>query len=114
MTINIYGIKNCDTMKKAFAWLKAEGLNYEFHDYKQQVLTPELLNTFIDALGYEAMINKRGTTWRNLDETTKDALNETSAKALMLANPSLIKRPLLVYNNHHHLGFKPELYAQIF
>ena len=113
MTI-IYGIKNCDTMKKAFVWLKEAGIDYQFHDYKKEGLTTELLEVFVQQLGWEALINKRGTTWRQLFEEVKNAIDEASAKRIMLDNQSIIKRPLLVHNNHYELGFSGESYQQLF
>lgn len=109
--LTIYGINNCDTMKKARAWLKDQGLEYSFHDYKKNGLNAELLRAWVNQLGWEALINRRGTSWRALSEADREHIDETSAIALMLHNPSLIKRPLLDINGRYLAGFSPELYA---
>ncbi len=92
----IYGIKNCDTIKKARNWLAASGVDFQFHDYRTDGLDSALLDTFIATLGWEALLNTRGTTWRRLDEATRQTINSAAAaKQLMLATPAIIKRPLL-------------------
>ncbi|HDG9786640.1 TPA: ArsC family reductase [Raoultella ornithinolytica] len=92
----MYGIKNCDTIKKARRWLEANHIAYQFHDYRADGLDRELLNTFIAELGWEALLNTRGTTWRKLDETVRAGINNAdAAAALMLEMPAIIKRPLL-------------------
>ncbi|QUJ66750.1 ArsC family reductase [Photobacterium sp. GJ3] len=114
MSTIAYGIKNCDTIKKMKKWLDAQGIDYRFHDYRADGLDPGLLETFEAALGWEAMLNKRGTTFRQLSDEQKNNLNRDNALALMLEHPAMIKRPLLVHNNTYHLGFKPEQYQGIF
>ncbi len=114
MTIHIYGIKNCDTMKKALTWLQGQEKSYLFHDYRTDGLDEALLMSFVCALGWEALLNKRGTTFRNLSEEQKNNLNEHNAIKLMLENPAIIKRPLLCVDGAFHLGFKPEQYQGIF
>jgi len=95
MTV-IYGIKNCDTLKKACRWLDAHGQSYRFHDYRVDGLDKRLLLSFISELGWEALLNTRGTTWRKLDDAQKSAVKDAdSAAALMLEMPAIIKRPLL-------------------
>ncbi|WP_158149121.1 ArsC family reductase [Pantoea agglomerans] len=92
----MFGIKNCDTIKKARRFLADAGVDYHFHDYRADGLNDALLQEFIDALGYQALLNTRGTTWRKLPEIDRDAVTDaSSAKALMLAHPAMIKRPLL-------------------
>ncbi len=92
----MFGIKNCDTIKKARRFLDAANIDYRFHDYRAEGLSDELLQQFIDALGYQALLNTRGTTWRKLPEAEREAItNASQAKALMLAQPAIIKRPLL-------------------
>lgn len=92
----MYGIKNCDTIKKARGFLTAAGIDYRFHDYRADGLSDAQLQEFIDALGYTALLNTRGTTWRKLPEAEREAVTDAdSAKALMLAQPAMIKRPLL-------------------
>lgn len=107
----MFGIKNCDTIKKARKWLEAEGIEYQFHDYKKDGLSAEMLDSWIAGLGWEALINKRGTTWRKLPEDVKDTIDQASAITIMLENTSIIKRPLLVDDaNNTLLGFKAEDY----
>lgn len=111
--MKIYGIKNCDTMKKALKWLDAHETAYEFHDYKKAGLSPELADTFLQNIELEQLINKRGTTYRALDDatTTKiSALDKAVAKQVMLDNPSIIKRPVLEKDGEYLLGFKAEQY----
>lgn len=94
--LTMYGIKNCDTIKKARRWLEAHQIAYQFHDYRADGLDRELLNTFIAELGWEALLNTRGTTWRKLEETVRAGINNAdAAAALMLEMPAIIKRPLL-------------------
>lgn len=114
MTTIIYGIKNCDTMKKAFAWLKDNGIEYQFHDYKKDGISAELLDKFIAELGWEALLNTRGTTWRKLPEEVRANIDEASARAIMLENTSIIKRPVLVSDGRYTLGFKAEQYQEFF
>lgn len=112
--VTMYGIKNCDTIKKARAWLENAGVDYQFHDYKKDGLTAELLNRWISELGWEALLNKRGTTWRKVDESIRDSIDESSARQLMLENPSIIKRPLLDTGSRKVLGFSADEYATLF
>jgi Spx/MgsR family transcriptional regulator len=94
--ITLYGITNCDTVKKARAWLSGQGLNYQFHDFKKQGVPDQRLDTWIETLGWEALVNSRGTTWRRLDDATRaGATDAASARSLMLAHPSVIKRPVV-------------------
>ncbi len=111
--IKIYGIPNCDTMKKARKWLDNNNLDYEFHDYKKDGLSPEMLTRWVKDLSYEALVNKRGTTWRKLPEDTKESIDQASAIQIMLDNASIIKRPLLIDDaDNKLLGFKAEQYQQ--
>ncbi|PWK54301.1 ArsC family reductase [Pleionea mediterranea] len=114
MSISIYGIKNCDTMKKAMTWLNDHNIEYTFHDYKKSGLPAQLADEWLTHIELEHLINKRGTTWRKLDDEVKNNLNKTSAKEIMMENTSVIKRPLLNVNGQYHLGFKPEQYQEIF
>lgn len=95
MTITLYGIRNCDTMKKARAWLDARGVTYAFHDYKVAGIDALTLRAWASSVGWEKLLNRSGTTFRGLAEADKADLNEAKAIALMVANPSLIKRPVL-------------------
>ena len=113
-SITIYGIKNCDTMKKARAWLDSHGVSYDFHDYKTAGIAKDRLKSWSDELGWETLLNRAGTTFRKLPDSDKDGLSEKKALALMLAQPSMIKRPVLDLGTKRLLGFKPELYAQAF
>ena len=114
LSLSMYGIKNCDTIKKARKYLEANNINYQFHDYRADGLNAELLSSFIATLGWEALLNKRGTTWRKLDESLRDSINDaTSAQALMLEMPAIIKRPLLcAADGSMLLGFSEATYQQ--
>ena len=112
MTITIYGIKNCDTMKKARAWLADHGVQYVFHDYKTEGIDRERLAAWAKKVGWETLLNRAGTTFRNLPESDREGLDAAKAIRLMLAQPSMIKRPVLDLGGGHLLvGFKPETYA---
>lgn len=112
--VTLYGIKNCDTIKKARAWLEAAGVAYAFHDYKKDGLSAELLDSFLAELSWEDLLNKRGTTWRALPYDVKAGIDAASAKALMLDNPSIIKRPLLDTGSRKVLGFSADEYTALF
>ncbi|MEA2920995.1 MAG: hypothetical protein QOF07_958 [Bradyrhizobium sp.] len=112
MPITIYGIKNCDTMKKARAWLDGHGVAYDFHDYKTGGIAKEKLKAWSDQLGWETLLNRAGTTFRKLPEADREGLNERKALALMLAQPSMIKRPVLDLGSKLLVGFKPDIYAK--
>lgn len=111
--ITMYGIKNCDTIKKARKWLEQNQLDYQFIDYRQDGLTALQLASFSQQLGWQNLLNTRGTTFRALPAETKDSLTEQSALELMLQQPAMIKRPLLVFNNTFILGFNAEHYHQL-
>jgi arsenate reductase len=112
MTIAIYGIKNCDTMKKARDWLDAQGVAYVFHDYKLEGVNPDRLKTWCKELGWESVLNRAGTTFRKLAVADKENLDAGKAITLMLAQPSMIKRPILDLGSRRLIGFKPELYRE--
>ncbi|MGF1726660.1 ArsC family reductase [Photobacterium nomapromontoriensis] len=114
MSTITYGIKNCDTIKKMKKWLDTENISYTFHDYRTDGLSREMLEQFEAALGWEAMVNKRGTTFRQLSDEQKAGLDQQSAMTLMLEYPAMIKRPLLEHNGSYYLGFKPAQYQEIF
>ena len=111
-SITIYGIKNCDTMKKARAWLDGKGVAYDFHDYKAAGIEKDRLKAWSDKAGWETLLNRAGTTFRKLPDGDKEGLNEKKALALMLAQPSMIKRPVLDIGGKLLVGFKPEVYAK--
>ena len=111
MTI-VYGIPNCDTVKKARAWLAAHGQAYSFHDFKKQGVPPEALTRWVQAAGWEKLLNRRGTTWRALDpESQAAAIDAAGAQSLMLANPSLIKRPVVDWGGSITVGFEADAWA---
>ncbi len=112
LTITLYGIKNCDTMKKAWTWLDAQGVVYRLHDYKVSGVSREQLERWCRLVGWEVLLNRAGTTFRKLPDTDKTGLNESKAIALMLAQPAMIKRPVLETGKEILIGFKPEIYAQ--
>ena len=112
--ITIYGIKNCDTMKKAFKWLDDHGVEYEFHDFKKAGLDEKTLKAWVKQVGWETLVNRRGTTWRKLPESDREGIDEAKAIHLMLDNLSLIKRPVLNTGKTLHVGFKADEYSEIF
>jgi len=113
--VTIYGIKNCDTMKKAIKWLNENNIEHTFHDYRKAGLTREMLLPWEVQLGWLALINKRGTTWRKFSDEIKENVNSASSIELMLANEALIKRPLLdLGDGRLELGFKADRYAELF
>lgn len=107
----LHGIPNCDTMKKARVWLDQHGIPYDFHDYKKLGISAERLNGWADAVGWEVLLNKAGTTFRKLPEADKAGIDRAKAIPLMVEQPSLIKRPVLEHPGGVLVGFKPELYA---
>ena len=113
-TITIYGIKNCDTMKKARAWLDGHGVAYRFHDYKTAGIERGRLEGWAAQVGWESLLNRAGTTFRKLPDEDKQGLAEKKAIALMVAQPSMIKRPVLDVGGKFLVGFKPEQYAEAF
>lgn len=112
--IRLYGIPNCDTVKKARAWLDGHGIEYGFHDYKKLGVDEKMLRRWVKELGWETLLNKRGMTWRKLPDAVRDHIDEASAITLMLDNPVIIRRPVLDTGGERHVGFKPEQYEQIF
>ncbi len=114
MTITIYGIKNCDTMKKARTWLESHGIAYDFHDYKAAGIDRDHLERWAKEAGWEIVLNRAGTTFRALPEADRTDLTKDKAIALMLAQPSMIKRPVLEADGKLLVGFKPDIYAAAF
>jgi len=112
LSVTIYGIKNCDTMKKARAWLDAHHVAYRFHDYKKDGIARAKLETWAKEAGWEALLNRAGTTFRALPEGDKVGLTKDKALALMLAQPSMIKRPVLETERGVLVGFRREIYAE--
>ena len=114
MTITIYGIKNCDTMAKARAWLERHGVDYAFHDYKTAGIERERLETWEKKVGWEVLLNRAGTTFRKLPDKDKSGIDAKKAMALMLKQPSMIKRPVLdLGGGKLVVGFAPERYSEI-
>ena len=113
-SVTIYGIKNCDTMKKARAWLDGRAIAYRFHDYKTDGIAPHMLVDWSREVGWEVLLNRAGTTFRALPEREREGLDEKKAIALMAAQPSMIKRPVLDLDGRLLVGFKPEQYEQAF
>lgn len=112
--ITMFGIANCDTIKKAKKWLENETITFTFHDYRKQGINHELVRQFVAALGSEQVLNKRGTTYRQLTDEQKANIDDEKAIALLVEYPAMIKRPILMHDNTFHIGFKAEQYAEIF
>lgn len=112
--ITIYGIANCDTIKKARKWLDEHDIEYRFHNYKKEGLDESLLRAWVDELGWEALLNKRGMMWRKLDDETKSSIDEAGAIRVMLETPSIIKRPVLDAGDSRYVGFNVDTYQKIF
>jgi len=110
--LTIYGIKNCDTVKKARRWLEDHGIEYQFHDFRQDGLDKKQLSGWVEQLGWEAVVNKRSTTWRNLSDKDKEIKTNSQAVKLLAANPTLIKRPVLEKNKILLIGFKESDYKK--
>ena len=106
----LYGIKNCDTVKKARKWLEAHEIEYQFHDFRVDGLTTEMIENWFSIVSWESLVNKRSTTWRQLDDARKEAIDEQSAATLLLENPTLIKRPVLEIGSEVVVGFSEEDY----
>lgn len=110
----LYGIRNCDTVKKARAWLDTAGVAHSFHDYKTAGVDPARLAGWVDRLGWEALLNRAGTTFRKLPEADKTGLDADKAMALMIAQPSMIRRPVVEHGEALLVGFKPAEWAAAF
>ena len=111
--ITMYGIPNCDTIKKARRWLDAHGVEYRFHDYRKDGITAARLKSWADELGWEALLNRRGTTWRKLPEAEREGLNKSKALGLLAKHPAMIKRPLLDNGRQKLLGFDEAAYSKL-
>ena len=112
--ITVYGIPNCDTIKKAKKWLEANGIDYEFHDYKKKGITKSKLKDWCKQTDWKVLLNRRGTAWRKLDDDTKDNINKTSAIDVMTENTSCIKRPVIETGDDILIGFSAEIYEEAF
>jgi arsenate reductase len=113
VTKTLYGIRNCDTMKKAWTWLDGHAVPYQFHDYKKQGVERDRLEGWVRQVGWEKLLNRAGTTFRKLPEADRQDLTEAKAIELMLAQPSMIKRPVLEADGRLLVGFRPEEYAAL-
>ena len=111
MTTTLHGIRNCDTMKKAWTWLDDHGVAYDFHDYKKQGIERGALEEWVRTVGWEVLLNRAGTTFKKLPDADKLGIDAARAVDLMLAQPSMIKRPVLAMGDRLIVGFKPEVYA---
>ncbi len=111
--ITLYGIKNCDTVKKARRWLDDNGVAYRFHDYRADGLDRRRLGQWVDELGWETLLNRRGTTWRKLPEAVREGIDAATAVQVMLDNPAVIKRPLLDAGTQRVAGFDAEIYRKL-
>lgn len=115
MTITLYGIPNCDTVKKARTWLSSNGTDFVFHDFKKDGITRDLIQTWLRDVPWDVLVNRKGTTWRKLSDEQKAAITDAAtATELMLASPSVIKRPVLFNNKKTTVGFSADLYQHIF
>lgn len=114
MTTTMFGIPNCDTIKKAKKWLEANELDYQFHNYRKDGISEDMVRQFCEQLGWEQVVNKRGTTYRQLTQEQKDSLNQETAIALLVEHSAMIKRPILDVDGTLHIGFKAEQYQQVF
>jgi arsenate reductase (glutaredoxin) len=112
--VTLYGIPNCDTVKKARAWLERQGVGFRFHDFRADGLDRKSLEAWVKQLGWEKVLNKASTTFRDLPDKKKVGLDETRAIALMLESPTMIKRPVLDRAGSFSVGFKPDVYAALF
>ncbi len=112
--MKLYGIPNCDTVKKARAWFDAQGVAYDFHDYKKAGVDAASLRAWIEELGWETILNRAGTTFRKLPDEAKTGLDADKAIVLMLAQPSMIKRPILDLGDRRIAGFRPDVYTDAF
>ncbi|MFS2326036.1 MULTISPECIES: ArsC family reductase [Brucella] len=114
MRVTIYGIKACDTMKKARSWLEDHGIDYAFHDYKKDGLDGATIDRFLKDIEWEKLLNRSGTTFRKLPEEERQNIDAAKARALMLAQPSMVKRPVLDKDGRLTVGFKPDQYEDFF
>ena len=112
--ITVFGIKNCDTIKKARNWLTDQGIEYQFHDFRANGIDRDRIETWIQQTGWETVLNRRGTTWRKLDAAIQDTVNRDNVAALLAEHPAMIKRPVLDIDGDISIGFKPDLYQSIF
>lgn len=114
IVITLYGIKNCDTVKKARKWLDTHNIDYQFHDFREDGLTEDAVAAWLEELGWQNLLNRRSTSWKSLDEQTRLDMDEEAALKTILLHPTLIKRPLLDTGQQRYTGFSAASYAKIF
>ena len=112
--ITVYGIKNCDTVKKACSWLTKNNIEFQFHDFRKDGLTQSKIKQWTNLVDWEILLNRRGTTWRKLSDKEKESINKTTAIKLMTEQPTLIKRPVVEHKCEVIVGFTPDMYQQQF
>ena len=112
--VTIFGIKNCDTVRKARHWMDGHAVEYRFHDVRSDGLSRTQLEGWVEILGWENLLNRRGTTWSKLPESVRDKINKRTAVKLMLEQPAMIKRPVLDLGNSLHLGFSEKTWTELF
>ncbi len=112
--VTVFGIRNCDTIRKARRWLDGQGVEYSFHDVRSDGLSRTQLESWVKTLGWENLLNRRGTTWRKLPEAVRDNIDQRAAVKLMLEQPAMIKRPVLDLGNSMHLGFSEGTWSDLF
>ena len=111
--LTIYGITNCDTVKKARKWFTSRDIGYQFHDFRKDGLADYLVEKWVLKLGWEALVNKRSSSWRALDNRTKDRLSDDNVVSVLIEKPTLIKRPVVTYQNQLVIGFKEDQFAAL-
>lgn len=114
MAVTLYGIKNCDTVKKARRYLDSHNVEYAFHDYRKDGIDQKLVQSFVNAFGWESVLNKRGTTWRGLSDKQKESTDASNVVALLCEHPAMIKRPILKHGKKMELGFSEASYSELF
>ena len=112
--ITLYGIPNCDTVRKARRWLDEHAIDYQFHDFREQGLTADTVARWLDELGWETVVNRRSTTWKQLDSAARETMDRDAAQRCILEHPTLVKRPVLDTGHDRHLGFSEKQYQEIF
>lgn len=111
----LFGIKNCDTVRKATKWLQSEDIEFTFHDFRKDGLSPDVIDNWLNQLGANVLVNKRSTTWKSLSESEKAKFDDTEQlKQLIAENPTLVKRPVLIHKSAYYVGFKEAEYQSIF
>ena len=114
MAVTLFGIKNCDTIKKARKWLDSKGIDYNFHDFRVDGIDKKQINAWLTQVEWQTLLNTRGSTWRKLSEDQRKEINKTGAVKLMLEQAAIIKRPVLSVNTKIHVVFKEDVYMEIF